>query len=86
MGKAKERLERLLEDLNASTGAIDPDGVPATVDALGDHDNDYPYSEFSSMSDVTGEGEGSDGEGGRLARLVTWTILAASWTVPASIN
>ena len=62
MGKAKERLERLLEDLNASTGAIDPDGVPATVDVIGDDENDYPYSEFSSISDVTGEG--SDGEGG----------------------
>lgn len=62
MGKAKERLERLLEDLNASVGAIDPDGVPASTDALGDDENDFPYSEFSSISDVTGEG--SDGDGG----------------------
>lgn len=62
MGKAKERLERLLEDLNTSTGAVDADGVSATVYALGDDENDYPYSEFSSISDVTGEA--SDGEGG----------------------
>lgn len=61
MGKAKERLERLLEDLNASTGAIEPDGVSAAVEAIGDDENDYPYSEFSSISDVTGEA--SDGEG-----------------------
>jgi hypothetical protein len=61
MGKAKERLERLLEDLNTSTGPHGEGGVAAAAEELGEDENDYPCSEFSSISDVTGaSGDGSD--------------------------